>query len=232
MTMRIVSGMPVDVHRKKVRRITLRVTSDRGIILSVPTGFPDAEIDRYVTSKKEWIEGSLKKVGCNADPVEKGLCDGGTMPVLGKMYAIRIVAGRKFRLELQGDEAVVMFPEDADEERRKRYVREWYRKVLTDALHEVVPKWELMTGLECSEWSTRVMRTKWGACRHGVNKIWFNVRLAEKPLECIEYVVLHELAHIRIPNHGPMFRAYMDGQMPDWKLRKDMLNRGLISDRR
>jgi predicted metal-dependent hydrolase len=68
------------------------------------------------------------------------------------------------------------------------------------------------------------MKTRWGTCNTRTRKIWLNLQLAKKPVECLEYVILHELAHLKVPNHGKDFIAIMDQYMPDWREIKARLN--------
>lgn len=70
------------------------------------------------------------------------------------------------------------------------------------------------------------MKTRWGTCNTTQKRVWFNVQLAEKPKECLEYVILHELAHLKVSNHGMAFRAIMDKHMPQWQEVKKKLNGG------
>ena len=74
------------------------------------------------------------------------------------------------------------------------------------------------------EFRTKYMRTKWGTCNTREKRIWLSTKLAEKSPECIEYVVLHEICHLRYADHGPGFKAMLDAYMPDWKERRRRLN--------
>ena len=102
-------------------------------------------------------------------------------------------------------------------------MNEWYRKELSERVNYLLPKWETYTGLKCSSWQSKVMKTRWGTCNTKTKKIWLNVRLAEHPAECLEYVILHELAHTRVPNHGADFKAILTEYMPDWRTVKRRL---------
>ena len=68
------------------------------------------------------------------------------------------------------------------------------------------------------------MTTKWGTCNPSTGKIWLNLQLAKKPPECLEYVILHELAHLKVKDHGPEFVAILDRYMPMWREIKRRLN--------
>jgi predicted metal-dependent hydrolase len=68
------------------------------------------------------------------------------------------------------------------------------------------------------------MTTKWGACNTSTGKIWLNLQLAKKPIECLEYVILHELIHLKVRNHGPEFVTEMNRYMQNWREIRNQLN--------
>ena len=108
-------------------------------------------------------------------------------------------------------------------QQRENYVNEWYRELLKAEIEKRLPKWETLTGLHCSSWQTKYMTTKWGTCNTKTGKIWINLQLAKKPFECLDYVLLHELAHLRVKDHGPEFIAILDESMPYWRdIRKEL----------
>ena len=96
-------------------------------------------------------------------------------------------------------------------------------KQLRQAITELLPKWESITGLKCSAWQIRKMKTRWGSCNVKTHKIWFNLYLAKTNQRCLEYIILHELLHIKVADHGPKFKALMDYYMPSWReVRKEL----------
>ena len=100
----------------------------------------------------------------------------------------------------------------------------FYRKILTEKISEYMPEWEALTELYSTSWQIKNMKTRWGTCNIKTGKIWFNLHLAEKPEICLEYVILHELAHLKVPNHGSEFKAFVSKYMPDWREIKKLLN--------
>lgn len=113
-------------------------------------------------------------------------------------------------------------PEMSEEERKELIKR--YRGILRPKLEKYLAFWERQTGLHPEKWQMRDMKTRWGSCNPRAKKLWFSVGLAEKSDECIEYVVLHELAHLKIANHGADFKAFLTHFMPDWRVRQKQLN--------
>ena len=123
----------------------------------------------------------------------------------------------KERLELQANQEV----EDIDWKEANKQLRADISKLL--------PKWESITGLQCSTWQIRKMKTRWGSCNVKTHKIWFNLYLAKTNQRCLEYIILHELLHIKIANHGAEFKANMDHYMPSWRIVRRELKQYILS---
>ena len=101
-------------------------------------------------------------------------------------------------------------------------VREW-RKVVEAFVPALVERWEPIVGVKAGQLAYRKMKSRWGSCQPSTGRICINVVLALYPPECLEYVVVHELVHLRAPGHGAEFHAIMDRVMPDWKQRRAKL---------
>jgi len=104
-------------------------------------------------------------------------------------------------------------------------LKEWYRPILKAKIAELLPALEAQTGLYCSEWRVKDMKTRWGSCNITKKRIWLNLKLVQYPPECLEYVILHELIHLKVSNHSADFYAELDQYMPDWQMRRKLLNR-------
>ncbi len=93
------------------------------------------------------------------------------------------------------------------------------------AVPSLLAKWESRMGVKAERFLTRRMRTKWGSCNAATGSISLNSDLAKKPPECLEYIVVHELAHLIEPTHNARFVAVMDRAMPHWQHHRRQLNR-------
>lgn len=91
-----------------------------------------------------------------------------------------------------------------------------------------IPEWEEKMNLKSGGFSIREMKTRWGSCNQRTHKLLFNLELAKKPQPCIEYVVVHELAHIVSKNHDTQFKAVLDKHLPLWEKYKNELNEFII----
>ena len=117
----------------------------------------------------------------------------------------------------------------ADEWKKRAVVEEWYREQLKKALRALIAKWEPLMGVKVERFFVQRMKTKWGSCNPIAGSIRLNTDLAKKPRECLEYIVVHELIHLRESTHSARFVALMDQYMPKWQYYRDQLNRLPVS---
>ena len=106
----------------------------------------------------------------------------------------------------------------------RQLVEAWYRRQLHDAIPGLVAAWERRLGVTLSHYFVQRMKTKWGSCNPRAFHIRVNTELAKKPRDLLEYVVVHELAHLREPRHGKAFIALLDAHLPGWRDARAELN--------
>lgn len=214
----------VELTRKPIRNLYLRVRPDGQVTVSAPLRLPEAEILRFLEERREWIAARQEEM---ARRRERGLSwegDGERISLWGKPYALRVETGAPRAKVRQEPEAVVLcLPGEDSLERRKALTREWYRKALRQEVERLFPEWERRLGVEGGGWQIRAMRSRWGSCGTQTGKILLNLYLAAYPRECLEYVIVHELAHRQIPHHGPEFWALVERYLPDWRERRKKL---------
>ena len=103
-------------------------------------------------------------------------------------------------------------------------MEEWYRRILADELNLILPAWEKKIGLVANHFDIAKMNRSWGTCLPKKGVVRFNLQLARKPKEALAYVVLHELCHLKVNNHGTEFISMLDEYMPNWREVRTMLN--------
>ncbi len=214
-----VSGIRIEVRKKKIKNLYLSVKLPDGrVVISAPYGVSDQMMEVFVREKMEWIVRQKKRMEQRPPVEEKHYRSGESLYIWGKKYTLVLhEEERKNAFVLCGDNVLLYMRRGSTQEQREAYIREQYRAMLKAEAAQLVPVWEARTGLHCNSWHTKYMKTRWGTCNTVKKRLWFNVQLAEKPLECLEYVVLHELAHTKIGNHGKEFTAIMDQHMPEWR---------------
>ena len=222
----IVSNISVEVIRKNIKNMHLSVLPPDGRVrVSAPTQLTDEAITMFVRTKLGWIKKQQEKFQQQPRQSERQYVSGETLYVWGKQYFLQVEYSYKGNaLTLSGDKAILTVRKESSPKQRESFVNEWYRNLLKQEVAKYLPKWEKTTGLYCSSWQSKYLTTKWGTCNPTSKKIWLNLQLAKKPIECLEYVILHELAHLKVHNHGPEFTAILDQYMPYWREHKRRLN--------
>lgn len=231
-----VAGIPVSVQRKRIRNLHLYVKPPRGdVMVTAPYYTSDAVIRSFVNSKADWIVRNVAKFQNSPFTLDPQYVDGDLLPLWGEERVLSVVEGTRNTVTVyhpdSNDQAseqkpvlVMTVRSDSDQEQRRKNMVEFYRKELKERTEILLPQWEAYTGLKCSTWTTRNMKTRWGTCNTATNKITLNVQLAQHPVVCLEYVILHELCHTVVPNHGPDFKALETKYMPDWREVRKLLN--------
>jgi hypothetical protein len=127
-------------------------------------------------------------------------------------------------VELKHKKMILRVRPGADEKKKQEVVDAWYREQLRKAALPLISKWEFLMGVKVEKLLVRRMKTKWGSCNYKAGNILLNTELAKKPHECLEYIIVHELAHILEPTHNASFTILMDKFMPKWHFYREKLN--------
>jgi predicted metal-dependent hydrolase len=222
----LVANIPVEVVKKNIKNLHLSVLPPDGKVrVSAPETLSDDAIAMFVRTKIGWIRKQQEKFELQPRQSERQYVSGETLYVWGRQYFLRVEYSYKGNsLVLSGDNAILTVRKESTVKQRETFVNEWYRTLLKAEVEKYLPKWERITGLQCSSWQSKYMTTKWGTCNTSTGKIWLNLQLAKKPIECLEYVILHELIHLKVRNHGPEFVTEMNRYMQNWHEIRNQLN--------
>ncbi|MDF2944561.1 MAG: hypothetical protein K0S01_3419 [Herbinix sp.] len=220
-----ISGIPIEVCKKNIKNMHLYVKPPNGdVSVSAPLSMSDEAIERFVRTKASWIKRQIAKYDEQARQSEREYVSGETLYVWGKQYYLQTEYGKKNSMVLSGDKAILTVRKESSAALRECFVREWYREQLKTEIERVLPKCIKLTGCVPAGWQTKYMTSKWGTCNTDTGKLWFNLQLAKKTPECLEYVIIHELTHLLERTHNERFLAYMDKFMPLWREVKVTLN--------
>lgn len=220
-----ISGIPIEVCKKNIKNMHLYVKPPNGnVTVSAPLSMSDDAIERFIRTKISWIKMQISKFDNQLRQSEREYVSGETLYFWGKQYYLQTEYGKKNSIVLSSDKAVLTVRKESTVEQRENFVREWYRELLKTEIAHLLPKWEKITGLKAESWQTKYMTTRWGTCNTKTGKLWFNLQLAKKSPECLEYIILHELVHFVEKNHNERFISLMDKYMPMWREVKTTLN--------
>lgn len=221
-----VRGIDVDVIYKDIKNLHIGVYPPMGRVrVAAPQRLDDDQVRLAVIQRLPWIKRQRKELQDTPRQSEREMVTGESHYVWGVRRRLKVVErpGRA-HLEVDGERLVLYTPADSTVDRRRENLDQWYREQLREVLPDIIARWEARLEVPVPKWTIRRMKTKWGSCNRETRHIWFNVELAKKHPDCLEYIVVHEMAHYFERNHGERFTKLMDGLMPDWRGRRDQLN--------
>lgn len=228
---RTIDGLCVIIVRKSIKNMHLRVLSPNGEIqITAPNRLPLSQIDRFVREKRGWIEARQQQLAERPAATNPAFADGQPVYLWGGSYTLRLEEAARGRSALQRGQEIVLsvHPED-DTSQRESLLNDFYREALSNQIAARLPLWEARTGLHPSAWQIKNMKTRWGTCNTATRKIWLNLQLAKQPPVCLDYVIAHELTHLRYPGHGQDFQAFLTRAMPNWpEVRKALNNQTFV----
>lgn len=205
--------IPVNVVRKRVKNLNLRIRADGTVTLSIPQHLPLARAQEFLERKGNWIAERVRRnIERRPSPDLAGeLPD--RIPLWGKLVPRDSVQANSGQAASDRDASGQGAPGQTAIDQAA--LDELYRTEVLRALPGIVERMEARIGVHAARWSVRVMKTRWGSCTSKTGAIRINARLAAYPLECLEFVVVHELVHLLEPSHNARFRTLLDEFCPD-----------------
>lgn len=216
------------LERKKVKNINLRIKSENDIYVSANKRVSVGTIETFIKSKETFILEALQRFE-KSTKIEKKIDynTGDEIIYFGRKLELKIVKSLKEGVKASG-ESIYIFVKDVDDRAKKEnLLKKWEltlaKEVFTKVIDCFYPEFKAL-GVAYPKLSIRTMTSRWGSCKPNGGKITLNLELLHKSKECLEYVVVHELAHFIHPNHSKDFWNFVGNIMPDYKKRKDILN--------
>jgi predicted metal-dependent hydrolase len=228
----IISNIKIDVVRKDIKNIHLAVYPPTGRVrIAAPLRINDDAIRLFAISKLGWIKRHQRKFEGQEriSPIEYKNRESHYFQ--GKRYLLNIIEEDKPpKVVLKNKTYIDLYVRpQTPADKRHEIMNEWYRSQLKKQIPELIEKWEKKLNVKVGEWQVKLMKTKWGSCNIEKKRIWINLELAKKPINCLEYLVVHEIVHLIERNHNDKFLYYMDKYLHDWKQIKTELNKLPIS---
>ena len=215
--------MEVLIVKKDVKNINLKVKPNGEVILTAPNDSNDNEIAYVLKKRAEWIDKKIAYFDEHKALHVKEYVSGENFCYLGRNYRLKVIESLDECVKLQRGYLQVFVKDINDYERKKRLLKAWYSEKATMHFKKAIEKYKLIVKEEIETVRVREMKTRWGSCNPAKGYINLNLKLIEKPTECIEYVVFHELAHLVHADHSAKFYNYLNLFMSDWKRRKGRL---------
>jgi predicted metal-dependent hydrolase len=226
-----IRGIDIDVVYKDIKNLHIGVYPPHGRVrVAAPEQLDDDRVRLAVIQRLPWIRKQRAQLRSAVRQSRREMITGESHYVWGIRHRLKVVErpGRS-HVEIDGERLLLYVPAGTDNEARLAILQQWQRAQLRGRIPGFIEKWEPVVGRPVPKWSIRRMKTKWGSCNRESGHIWFNLELAKKHPDCLEYIVVHEMTHLLERNHGERFTTLMDQFMPDWRERRDSLNKAPLA---
>lgn len=222
------AGIDIEIVQKQIKNLHIGVYPPDGRVrVAAPPSMSFDAVRVAILTRLPWIE--RKRLGFVLQQREghRSYVSGETHWFWGRPLRLRVEPNLKghSQLAVVGNDGLLMrVTPEADQTVRERLVLQWYRKELRTRAHLYVRKWSKVLSLPEPKFGVKRMRTKWGSCSPQTGRVWFNLSLAKKPMHCLDYVVLHEMAHFISARHDDALVDVLDHRMPSWRQTRAELN--------
>lgn len=212
----MIDGFSVNVEkRKNVKNIYLKVTKPNAEIKVVA---PYRTTDKYIVGFVEKNLSEVKKLIEKYSSVEKIEYKNFERHLLwGKEYLLLILPSSKNKVSIHNENIILETVDVEDFKLKEKLMNDFYRNELNNELPEIFFEKLKVMNLSINEYRIKNMKTRWGTCNITDKRIWINLQLAKKPKVCVEYVVIHELAHLIEKNHTKVFYEVVEKYMPAYR---------------
>lgn len=223
----------IQVIRKNIKNVHLKVFRSLEIILSVPMNISDEWIDTFLYERVKWIDKQITKYKKSSGHNNlSNIRSGSSTQFLGKDVRIHKESSSINCVELDEKRVCIYLKDAKDEELAQKLFDAWWRNTANQVFQSETEKLFQRVfkkyGLKQPRILIRKMKTLWGSCTPAKNKITLNEYLLKADIRCIQYVILHELTHLIYPNHSTVFYDFLTIHMPDWKERKKQLDNEVV----
>jgi len=219
--------LTVDVIKKDIKNVHLSVYPPTGRVrISAPNRMDLDTIRVFAISKLGWIRQHQRDVRGQDRETPREFLDRESHYIWGRRYLLQQQEEQAApRIELSHNRLTLQIRPGMTTAKKESLLDDWYRGLVKQAAPTLIAKWEKLMGVRVEKFFVQRMKTKWGSCTPGRRTIRLNSELAKKPSECLEYIIVHEMAHLLEPTHNGQFVALMDRFIPKWQSYRENLNR-------
>jgi predicted metal-dependent hydrolase len=226
-----IGGIRVEVVKKAIKNLHLTVHPPQGRVhIVAPERMQLDTIRLYAISKLPWLRRQIAELQAQARESSREYVNRESHLVWGRRYLLKVVEREAPpTVKLHKRELVITVRPGTKETQRHEILAAWHRAQVRAAVPALLAKWQPILKVAAQTIFVRQMKTKWGSCNPRKATIRLNTDLAKKPPACLEYVLVHELAHLIEPTHNDRFRAILTRHLPHWPHLRNQLNRAPLA---
>jgi predicted metal-dependent hydrolase len=216
----IIDDISFDIQRKTIKHLHLKIIPPQGLVkISAPKRMNFYTIRRFIEARLPWIREKRNHMIKKYQTISFDLKQGDDIALWGNSYPLVIGENSKFSQIYRDNDNITMRLKAIESQDEKiALLEKLYRQEIKGKVLDYIGYWELKLGVKLTKFVVQKMKTRWGSCSIGTAVIRLNLELARFHPECLNYIVLHELAHLKIPSHNAQFKAILDYHMPHWRL--------------
>lgn len=214
-------NISVEIKRKKIKNIIFKIKDESTLSISIPWNVSYEYVEKFLATRKDWILENIKKLKKISDGKIK-YETGDILNIFDANISLVVEKSDKNIIYNENGKLYLLLNEVDDREYRKKMVDFWYREQGKIILNKMLEEWLLITGKFVNKLTIKTLKRNWGSCEVGKKNINLNSELLKQDRRFVEYVILHEIAHLEHPNHSKDFYNYIEKFMPDWKERKKL----------
>ncbi len=221
-----IGELSIHVSRKDIKNVHLSVHPPDGrITMSAPTSTRLEVARAYAISKLGWIREQQRRLRGQARETPRQYVTRESHYLWGRRYLLVVAhADYKPHVRLDHKRITLTVRPGSSAEKRAEVMHEWHKALLHEVVPPLINKWEARLGVHVKRYFLQRMKTRWGGCNHLAGHIRINTELVKKPKDLLEYIIVHEMAHLLEPTHSERFTALLDHHYPTWREARAELN--------
>ena len=219
-------AIAIEVQRKDIKHVHLSVHPPDGRVTLTAPITTRLEVARaYAISKLGWIREQQRRLAKQVRETPRQFVNRESHSLWGRRYLMTVVQREaKPSVTLDHRRITLTVRPGSDVAKRAEVMHTWHKMLLHMAVPLLIEKWEQKLKVEVRGYFLQRMKTKWGSCNHRAGHIRLNTELVKKPKDLLEYVIVHEMAHLIEPTHSDRFMAILEEHYPSWREARAELN--------
>ncbi|MCW7491981.1 M48 family metallopeptidase [Leptospira sp. 2 VSF19] len=219
-------NIEISVTYKDIKNIHLSVYPPNGeVVISAPLRMRKDIVRVYTISKLSWIKKQREKLQKQEREPKREFLDKESHYLFGKRYLLKVVETKsKPSIQVKSSSIILSIPKRTSKPKVKKLFDDYYKSELQLKTEKIMASAQKKMGLSNITFGIRKMKTRWGSYIPGKKKVWLNTELAKKPIDCIEYIIYHELTHAFEKTHNVKFKSILSHHLPNWKELRKKLN--------
>ncbi len=222
-----VEGIEINLTQKRIKNLRLRICPPLGEVrISAPLRVSLKSIKKIIISKISWIKEAQIKILSRKKIQELKFISGEKHNFFGEEFLLEIIENSdSVKVFLSEEKIKIHSKKNLTLQQKRKILDEFYRAELKKIIPKFIQKYEQKMLVKVAEFGVKKMKTRWGTCNAKARRIWLNLELAKKPIQCLEFIIIHEMVHLLERNHSKKFYDLMDKFMCDWKIWKEKLRK-------